>query len=68
MANKPIILVHGNKPKCVHFESIVGYIGKCRRCGQVRDYNDYRDNGRKNEFLVERGRKGGKAFVKVHSG
>lgn len=25
-------------PRCVHFEYIVGYIGTCQKCGQVRDY------------------------------
>ena len=66
MAKKPIILVHGNDPNCVHKERIVVYIGTCPICGQVRDYGLCQEDS-KSELLVERGRKGGKAYGAIHS-
>jgi len=37
--HKPKIVKRGDNPKCVHYEAIVGYVGTCLRCGQVRDYS-----------------------------
>ena len=37
----PVILKAGDKEGCVHIEKIVGKIGICSSCGQVRQYPDY---------------------------
>jgi len=43
---RPIIIVEGSIPGCIHYERIVGFIGTCWRCGQVRDYGPcYSDDG-----------------------
>ena len=34
----PKIQKAGNDPDCIHFEDIVGLIGTCWKCGQVKDY------------------------------
>ena len=63
---KPKILVRGTDPNCVHNEHIDEFIGTCRKCGQVRDYSHCQEK-KKNNFLIERGRQGGKAYAAVHS-
>jgi len=63
MKLKPKVLVPGD-PKCVHYSDIVGDIGTCRKCGRVLDYSQCQG---KDEFLAERGRKGGKKRVAIHS-
>jgi hypothetical protein len=35
------ILKKGKNPNCIHQEEIVGYIGTCSKCGQVRQYPDW---------------------------
>jgi len=54
-------IIKKGKPNCHHFEDIVGFIGTCRKCGQVRDYapcqmtlEEYR------ESLKEKSRRGQK--------
>ena len=63
MKLKPKVLVQGD-PNCVHHSDIVGYIGTCRKCGRSLDYSVCQG---KDEFLAERGRKGGKKNVALHS-
>lgn len=63
---KPIILVRGGSPDCIHVEHIIGEIGTCQLCGQVRDYGPCLDD-MKDEILVEKGRKGGLAYAALYS-
>jgi hypothetical protein len=37
---KPVIIMKGD-PKCVHHERIVGLVGTCINCGQIRRYHDF---------------------------
>jgi hypothetical protein len=43
MAKRPNlkIIKKGDNPDCVHNEQIVGDIGTCSKCGQVRQYPDW---------------------------
>ena len=59
MKKKPTILTRGDDPNCVHHEYVIGYIGTCLICGQVRDYERCQDGG-KDPFFVEKGKKGAK--------
>ncbi len=34
-----LVIKPGNNPACIHHENIVGVIGTCSKCGQVRDYS-----------------------------
>jgi hypothetical protein len=36
---RPLIVKPGRFQEKAHFEVIVGNIGTCRKCGQVRDYS-----------------------------
>jgi hypothetical protein len=38
-AENPRIIKAGNDPNCVHYEKILGWVGTCQRCGQVKSYN-----------------------------
>lgn len=38
MSNYPRIAKAGDDPNCVHREDIVGQVGTCITCGQVKEY------------------------------
>lgn len=56
---KPIILTKGSIPDCVHYEQVVGLIGTCVLCGQVRNYRPcWGQDDDLNSVFQEKGRRG----------
>ncbi len=55
---KPVIIKKGDNPNCVHYEIIVGYIGTCKFCGQVRDYKPCYIWDDQDTIVKEKARKG----------
>lgn len=63
---KPKIIKRGDNPNCIHYEIIVGDIGTCRYCGQVRDYSVCDFDDTRPDYAKEKSSKGGKAYAALY--